>query len=193
MDTDSRTVGARRIPRQQQSEITIQEAYFAWLYQLVHDRVDLTVVCRLMHQVEFTPLVPYDENRVAVAAGLRNEFQELSGSLGPGEAADLMGPDASVFEVLIGFAGQADDMIALSLKSWFQIFTENLGLDRYDDEYLLRRSTYPVESIINKFNNRDYRPNGRGGIFPLKHPKHDQREVELWYQMGDYMNENRMY
>ena len=153
----------------------------------------MTVVCRLMHQVEFTPLVPYDENRVAVAAGLRNQFQKFAGSLGPGEISDLMEPNASVFEVLIGLAGQADDMIPLTIQTWFSMFIENLGLDRYFDEYLERRSTWPVEAAINKFNNRQYRPNGRGGIFPLSHPQHDQREVELWYQMGAYMTEKGMY
>src|SRR5690349_24806230 len=91
-DTGSRTVGERRVPRQRQqpTEITIQEAYFTWLYRMIHDRLNMTVVCRLMHQVEFTPLVPYDDNRVAVAAGLRNQFQRWAGSLGPGEIADLM-------------------------------------------------------------------------------------------------------
>lgn len=146
-----------------------------------------------MHQVEFAPLVPYDENRVAVAAGLRNQFQNFAGSLGPGEVSDLMQPDASVFEVLIGLAGQADDMIPLTLKTWFQMFTENLGLDRYFDEYLSRHSPWPAERIINTFNNRHYRPNGRGGIFPLNRPQHDQREVELWYQMGAYINEKGLY
>lgn len=146
-----------------------------------------------MHQVEFTPLVEFDENRVAVAAGLRNEFQHYAGSLGPGELADLMEPNASVFEVLIGLAGQADDMIPLSIQTWFHTFIENLGLDRYPDEYLERRSDAPVERIIHNFNNRQYRPNGRGGIFPLKHPREDQREVELWYQMGLYMTEKEMY
>jgi hypothetical protein len=146
-----------------------------------------------MHQVEFTPLVEFDENRVAVSSGLRNEFQHYAGSLGPAELSDLVEPDASVFEVLIGLAGQADDMIPLSIQTWFHIFIENLGLDRYTDEYLARRSDAPVERIIHNFNNRQYRPNGRGGIFPLRHPKEDQREVELWYQMGLYMTENRMY
>lgn len=153
----------------------------------------MTAVCRLMHQVEFSALVPYDENRIAVAAGLRNQFQKFAVSLGPGEIADLMEPNASVFEVLIGLAAQADDMIPLTIQSWFSNFIENLGLDRYTDEYLERRSPWPAERIINTFNNRAYRPNGRGGIFPLKHPQHDQREVELWYQMGAYMTQEGLY
>jgi hypothetical protein len=160
---------------------------------MVHDRLDLMAVCRLMHQVEFAALVPYDENRIAVAAELRNIFRRDAGPLSPLEVADLMTPNCSVFEVLIGLARQADDMIPLTLKVWFHIFIENLGLDRYDDEHVQRRSTWPAERIINTFNNRTYRPNGRGGIFPLRHPRHDQREVELWYQMGAYMTENGMY
>lgn len=179
--------------------ISIQDAYFRWLYGLVYEIWEIdspqsyTVLSALMHQVPFTSLVPYDDNRIAEAAGLRNNFQEYAGSMGPMEVADLMGPDASVFEVLIALADQADFMVPLTRKTWFHIFVENLNLDKYTDAYCRHRSTWPVERAINTFNNRNYRPNGRGGIFPLRKPEHDQREVELWYQMGAYMKENSMY
>ena len=37
---------------------------------------------------------------------------------------------------------------------------------------------------------REYSDNGHGGLFPLKNPKKDQRKVEIWYQMTEYINEN---
>jgi hypothetical protein len=146
-----------------------------------------------MHQVEFTPLIPFDENRASVASGLRHEFQQIAGCLSPDESQDLMSPKISVFEVLIGLAGQADSQIPLTVPVWFHIFIENLGLDAYTDENTRGRSSFHVEKIIHRFNNREYRPNGRGGIFPMRSPRHDQREVELWYQMGEYMTEEGMY
>lgn len=146
-----------------------------------------------MHQVEFAVLVQHDENRVIVATGLRNEFQRYAGSLGPVEAADLMSPNASVFEVLVGLACEGNDMIPLRVQVWFHIFLENLGLTRYTDEHIEGRAAFQVEKIIHRFNNRQYRPNGRGGIFPLSHPPCDQREIELWYQMGIYITQEGMY
>lgn len=149
-----------------------------------------------MHQVEFTPLVHFDENRVAVALGLRDQFQASAGSLGPGEIEELMAPPCSVFEVLCGLAWQANDqMIPLTMPVWFQIFIENLGLDKYSDEVIdgPGRAAFNVEKIVNKFNNREYSPDGRGGIFPLKRPQHDQRETELWFQMGAYITQEGMY
>lgn len=151
-------------------------------------------VCRLMHQVVFTPLVPFDDNRVAVAAGLRDEFRDFAGSLGPAEMAELTEPPCSVFEVLVGLAMQADaQQIPLTVPVWFNIFIENLGLDRYTDEHISGGGAFQVEKIINKFNNREYRPDGRGGIFPLKHPQNDQRTVQLWYQMGAYIIQEGMF
>lgn len=186
-------------PEQPRVPDSIHDVYFAWLYDQVMDVWDVnseesyTAVCALMHQVIFTALVPYDENRIADAAGLRNNFKELAGNIGPRELADLMLPDASVFEVLIALADRADFMVPLTRKVWFHIFLENLKLDKYNDWYNRPRSTWPVERIINVFNSRAYQPNGRGGIFPLRRAPQDQRKVELWYQMGAYMTDNSMY
>jgi len=179
-------------PRQA-AEITLQEAYFNWLYLKVQDRHELITVCQLMHQVVFIAVIQRDENRIAVAAGLRNEFARFSGSLGPAELADLMEPECSVFEVLIGLADQADGMIPLTLAVWFRIFIENLGLDTYTDDHIDGHAYFSIEKIINRFNNRQYRPNGRGNIFPFKRSNPDQREIELWYQMGAYITQEGMY
>jgi len=40
---------------------------------------------------------------------------------------------------------------------------------------------------------RRYSKTGKGGLFPLKHPKKDQTEVEIWYQMQQYVMENFDY
>jgi hypothetical protein len=37
--------------------------------------------------------------------------------------------------------------------------------------------------------NREYDPDGRGGLFPLDGTHANQREVELWYQMQAYIIE----
>ena len=195
----SSTMGNPTDREQPRIPLSIEEAYFHWLYDQVFEvwnprsPESFTTVCWLMNQVVFTPLVPYDENRIADAAELRNQFQQYAGSLGPEEISAVMLPDASVFEVLIALAGKADFMVPLSVRTWFRVFIENLKLDKYSDQYCQARSTWPIERTINIFNNRSYTPFGKGGIFPMRNPEHDQRKVELWYQMGAYMTENAMY
>jgi hypothetical protein len=39
---------------------------------------------------------------------------------------------------------------------------------------------------------RYYQPNGHGGFFPLENPQDDQRHVELWYQLNEYVMERNL-
>lgn len=176
----------------------LPDVYFNWLYdQLfkirnIESYQSYTTMCRVMHQVVFKSLVHYDSNRIAVAADFRNQYVQQFQPTGL-VLANLLRPDATVLEVLYGLARQADDMIPLMVPTWFEIFYTHLGLKKYNDEYCLTRPTQQMTRIVNRFNNRDYRYDGTGGIFPLRHAQTDQREVELWYQMGAYMTEQGMY
>ncbi len=63
-----------------------------------------------------------------------------------------------------------------------------------------------VDMILDRMVERTYKRNGEGGLFPLRGPKccgdvlieegvyplRDQRGVEIWYQMCDWMLENYM-
>lgn len=183
--------------RNQNLPVSVSQAYFYWLYEPFYDPTDPTswfmTVCTIMHNTRFTPLIPHDENRIADATELRNDFKREHRPLEPLEVADLLAPDASVFEVLIALAKRADFMVPLTPKVWFRIFLENLKLDTWTDDYCAGHSTWPVQRAVNAFNSRTYSKTGRGGIFPLRRPRDNQREVELWYQMGAYMTENSMY
>jgi hypothetical protein len=172
--------------------------YFNWLYDQVFAVRDVlsaysyTMVCDRMHQIKFQALVQYDENRIAGGSELRNEFLKTS------EAhllykTELMYEDASVFEVLVGLAKQANFMVEKTVADWFWIFITNLKLDGYTDQFVHNKPVYQIDRTLNKFNRRTYRANGVGGIFPLERPLTDQRRVELWYQMGAYMTDNHMY
>jgi hypothetical protein len=180
--------------------VTLPPAYFNWLYDQLYSVREMeswrsyTTVCTVMHQIEFKDLVPHDSNRIADAAELRAKFRdETPGRFEALELTNLMFPNATVFEVLFALADRADFMIPLTRPTWFRIFLENLKLAKYSDDYSLTHSAWPIHRIINRFNDRQYKRDGRGGIFPLRDPEADQRDVELWYQMGAYMTENRMY
>jgi len=173
--------------------------YFEWLYSQaflyrdidsgeVTSHLSYIHVADRMHNIWFKPLVEYDDNRIADGSELRQEFLLLHGGRRKNALASV-----SILEVLLGLARRANIMIDVSEHEWFSIFLANLNLDKFNDEYCLSHATGRVDRILNRFNDRRYDYNGNGGIFPLRRTKHDQRQVELWYQMGEYMTENNMY
>ena len=69
---------------------------------------------------------------------------------------------------------------------WFWGMIGSLGLhgmtdDCFHEEY--------VSDVIDRFLNREYHYDGRGGLFSLSNPRKDMREVEIWYQMMWYLDE----
>jgi hypothetical protein len=174
------------------------EEYFNWLYDHVFAIRDVRsehsyiIVCDRMHRIKFQALVDHDENRIADGSELRNEFLKTSRAHLLYQT-ELIYDDSSVFEVLVGLAKRANLMVELPVADWFWVFIQNLNLDRYNDKFVHSKPVYQIDRTINKFNRRSYRANGQGGIFPLKRPLTDQRQLELWYQMGAYMTDNHMY
>ena len=99
----------------------------------------------------------------------------------------------SFLELLIGLAHRIDFQIAdasIDVDNRRMIFwrlISNLELDRLDDKHF---DPHKVEEVVKRVNDRSYRADGHGGIFPLKYPSKDQREVEIWYQMHEWIGEN---
>jgi hypothetical protein len=84
-----------------------------------------------------------------------------------------------------------DDRYPNQEPYWFMVLLQNLGLDKYDDTYDFTVIHGEVYDIFMVLNHREYDIDGsRGGLFPLKDPAENQREVEVWYQMQAYLSEN---
>ena len=61
----------------------------------------------------------------------------------------------------------------------------NLGLgSMYDSNY----DKIYVRKTVERFLNRDYEPNGKGGLFTIRNCNRDLRQVEIWYQLNWYLN-----
>lgn len=174
--------------------------YFDWLYEQVVAVRNLSspnsyvMVCDRMHQLGFQVLVQGDDNRLSDGVILRNQF--LSGiTRGELNLDQVLFPDATIFEVLIGLIVRMKFLYNLDEKEMFTRFLYNLGLATYSDHHCMRRpnSLLTITRILRRFNDRKYDRSGKGGLFPLAHPDADQREIELWYQMGRFLNENNLY
>lgn len=139
----------------------------------------------VMFNIEFTWTVAMDDNRVADGMEIRNEFAELH-DIGRREMLDLGPP--SFIEVLLGLSRRLAFVAGGSADRWAWKLLVNLDLERMWD-HLSRLKARRLEDICSVVINRGYLPNGVGGFFPLAWPQRDQREVELWYQLNAYAEE----
>lgn len=171
----------------------LDDRYLSWLYSQVGNvktRIKSRThwsLMRQLHKTIFVALVPFDENRLEDAIDLRYEFLA--------EAEDEQGdPDwtrspCSMLELLIVLSRQlafeADDKISV----WFWHLVEILGLERFNDQNYNQKAEETVEKALDVVIWRTFDPDGKGGLFPLRNPKRDQRKVELWYQLNAYLLE----
>jgi hypothetical protein len=177
--------------------VPMDETYFNWLYEKVRPKempelVQYTKACAIAHRIIFNWTVPNDDNRAAEGKELRYEFMQEFG-VDPPPDKEWMGLDSSIFEMMVALARRCNFIVELGFHGWFDIFMGNLELEHYNDSLYMESDRWRISRMLTRLNERRYKPNGKGGLFPLKHPKKDQREVELWYQMAAYMAENKMY
>lgn len=170
----------------------LDELYLKWLYGHIADP-DVTapsksywVLARQMYTMEFIWFIPNDDNRAEDGRYLRNEFIEDL------DLADV-DPDwvhlgCSMLEMLIGLSRRLSFLGEGEPRGWFWHLIDNLEL-RYDDRHRKNFPAARVEEVLNNVIWRTYKRNGSGGLFPLRRPEQDQREIELWYQLNAYLLE----
>lgn len=157
----------------------LETAYFKWLTKGL--RVHRSILHALYSET-FLSLVNYDDNRALDGVRLREEFlEEALPYWSRGEILEWIEAPACILEVLLALANRA-------------AFNDNGSPQRILEEMIgnidFGYTDLDMAEAIERFNNRTYGPDGRGGVFPLKHPVEDQRFVELWYQMAAYFIEN---
>lgn len=161
------------------------QSYFDELYALSQIDDNYHVVMMKLFETEFYSLVDHDENREKDGLEIR---EELGG--------ELSGP-ARLLEVLLGICKRMDFNLCDSeservpWKDSFEEIFENLGLDELTDEgFCSSWMPEKLDKIVKNLLDRKYKKNGIGGFFPVKRCKADQREIEIWYQMQQYIIEN---
>lgn len=166
---------------------SIENAYFDWLCArvLTEDSSDYLGLFRILHSYPYLDERRLDENRVADAKELREYFLSEYSLVAD---RSWMDEDASVLEVLIAFSNIAAFQFDTQMKTWFWQFITNLRLEDY--RRVSHNDNPEIFRILETFVKRTYKPDGDGGLFPLRRPHRDQREVELWYQFCDYVDDN---
>lgn len=172
---------------------SINNEYFTWLTSLVcknrySNNVSFKRLLSYLHDTEFRYLLELDENRAEDGIDLRYRFSTESDL----EDVDLYldGP-CSVLEMMIALSIRCEDTITDDgdignrTKQWFWGMITNLGLgsmsdDRFDELY--------VRDTVERFLNREYEPDGNGGLFTIRNCEYDLRDVEIWYQLCWYLD-----
>lgn len=170
----------------------LDERYFRWLCsQVVNVKLKnpsrtYWTLLKQLHTKEFVWIIPNDDNRLEDGRYLRYEFVNDNGieDVDP----EWMHLGCSMLEMLIGLARRLYFEDDRPVDEWFWQMLENLGLREFTDR--TRYTEQDVEDVIDCVIWRLYDKNGRGGLFPLRHAHEDQREVEIWYQMSEYILEN---
>ena len=167
-------------------EEEVAKLYFEWLVHLVDGEGEVDLLYDL-HQFEFIALLEMDKNRIGDAFGLRHMFgREV-------EYDEMFGEEwASIFEVMVSLAFHMNDLTQeieqdSQISKWFWELFNNLGFE--DNVDYGRIDPDICERLVHRMYKRD----GHGGLFPLKSPESDQREIEIWYQMHQYLAENHFY
>lgn len=175
----------------------LDDAYFEWLYsqvgtvRLKHSSTTYWNLFRILYQKEFVWFVPNDDNRAEDGRSLRYEFieeMELDPRRDRG-LRDWFGLPCSFLEMLIGLSRRLAFEDGGGPADWFWHLIETLDLKIYADN--IHIPVEKVQDILDRVIWRTYRRDGQGGLFPLRHAREDQREVEIWYQLSAYLLEQQ--
>ena len=166
--------------------------YFEWLVDIacVDDRVvSYRKLLEYLHRVEFIFSNQMDSNRAADGVELRYRFAHSY--LRDDEAEYWLTGPCSVLEMMLALSIRCeetimdDPTIGDRTAQWFWGMVTNLGLGgMYDKNF----DVYYVEDVVVRFLDRDYEPDGTGGLFTVRDYDYDMRKIEIWHQLCEYLN-----
>ncbi len=167
--------------------------YFNWLSRLVcenrfYGSTTYNKLLTYLHNTEFRYSLPLDGNRAEDGMDLRWRWASENGLRTVPRTLD--GP-CSVLEMMIALVLRCEETIMDDPRwgnrtgQWFWNMVVNLGLgsmsdDRFDQDL--------VEQAIDRLLDRDYEPDGRGGLFRIRNCDRDVRTMEIWHQMCWYLD-----
>jgi len=165
------------------------KSYFTWMYNLAFgNHPNYKMLFNTLNNIEFTYIHPYDENRLEDGVSLRYDFCYRNNL--PYDVADSYfdNKHCSVLEMMLALAIRCEDHFVsnpiFTVERLFFDMLKSLGIHTMTDRVYDRTK---VISSINTFLNREYEPNGKGGLFTIDTDK-DLRKEEIWYQMCWYTN-----
>lgn len=173
-------------------ENKVKKEYFEWLCDLisegrVNENISYNKLFIFLHSIEFTFTIRSDINRAKDGVDLRYRFTTAMG-YDSEQFIDILDGPCTVLEMMIALAIRCETIMDNTkygdrTGQWFWNMISNLGINSYTDDRFNYRE---VEGKIYRFLNRDYDPDGRGGLFYIRGCIDDLREVDIWSQLCWY-------
>lgn len=176
--------------------MNIKEEYFEWMFELVcagryARAISYRRLMEYLHSIEFTYIIPNDANRAEDGIDLRRRFvyeRDLDDYIFNPKVT--LGEYCSVLEMMIALSIKIetfmdDPRIGNRTGQWFWKMITNLGLGSMNDNKFDKNT---AKDIIETFLDREYEPDGRGGLFMIRDCEYDLRDVEIWIQLNWYLN-----
>lgn len=174
----------------------LEYEYVNWMYSLVCNedytkKLSYRKLLKFLHSVDFTYLIETDGNRFEDGIELRYKFGYENNYDISMISKYLDCRPCSVLEMMIALAIRLEEHIMDDPEvgnrtgQWFWNMIVNLGLGSMNDS---RFNKLYVQNIIHKFLEREYQPNGKGGLFTIEDCHYNLREIEIWYQACWYLD-----
>lgn len=171
--------------------------YFDWMYQLVRDKhymknLSYRKLLTELFERDFYYILSMDKNRAQDGIDLRYRFGYECGYSHAFIKEHLDDSNVSVLEMMVALAFRCEEQImddpdiGNRTGQWFWSMIENLGLISMDDKNF--DSDY-INYVITRFLEREYAPNGEGGLFRTNRKLQDMRSTEIWYQLCWYLTD----
>lgn len=170
----------------------LNEEYFKWLCSLVCDNIQNDELLEELHNTEFIYTIAMDANRASDGVDLRYRFADEHNHHQAMIASYLDDRPCSMLEMMVALALRCEEDIMVNpdignrTGEWFWDMIDSLGLYPKANKKINKTK---VHEVIEKFLNHEYEYDGKGGLFTIKNPPKDLRNVEIWYQLNWYLNE----
>lgn len=175
----------------------LENEYFEWMCKLVYDEKyfkhrSYQKLLTYLNNREFVYILDMDGNRAEDGIDLRYRFGYENHCDYPIIAHYLDVRPCSILEMMVALAFRCEEHIMGDpdigdrTGQWFWGMVASLGLENMDDVGFDERY---ADGIIERFLNREYKRDGKGGLFTVKHSHRDLSSIEIWYQMHSYLNQ----
>lgn len=174
----------------------LRDRYFEWLCKMVCDMrgseyISFRKLLTCLHETEFSYSILRDRNRAEDGMDLRYRFALTHNECSPEIIMNTLDGPCSVLEMMVALAIRCEENIMDDpnrgdrTRQWFWGMVINLGLGAMTDKLFDERL---VDKAVQRMLNREYEPNGKGGLFTIYKCNKDLRDVEIWYQLCWYLD-----
>ena len=179
---------------------TTAQNYYDWLVGIVWNKDNYNGPSynrffSFLFNAKFFPIMDMDNSRVNDAIEFRYTFADHYHIPYAAIASDLNTEvgTCNMLEMMVALATRmenhimSDEAYGDRTAQWFWQMALSLGFENVDDTVF---DESRAAQIIDIFNNRQYAPNGKGGLFTVENSVTDMRTLDIWYQMQFWINTN---